>query len=82
MTGPTCVPRSGLERHAGWAVGRQLEEEWERVGAQLLDQPLLQPSQRPLVNLGVLECGEYLGRGQVQVLPNRGLVCRIYLRLL
>ena len=82
VTGPTCVPRGGLERHAGWAVGRQLEEEWERVGAQLLDQPLLQPGQWPLVNLWVLECGEYLGRGQVQVLPARGLVYRNELGLL
>lgn len=65
MTGPTCVPRGGLERHAGGAVGRQLKEEWERVGAQLLDQPLLQPGQWPLVDFGVLECGENLGRGKV-----------------
>ena len=65
----TCVPRGWLECYAGWAVRRQLEEEGERVGSELLDQPLLEAGERPLVDFGVLEGGEYLGRGQVEVLP-------------
>lgn len=46
--GLACLAGRGLQGDGGGAVRRQLEVEGVRGRAQLADQPLLQPRQRPL----------------------------------
>ena len=65
----TSISGCRLECNTGRTVGWQLKEEGECIGSQLLDQSLLESRQGPLVNLRVLQWGEYLRRGEVQILP-------------